>query len=164
MAIGDVYYVDVPERTGMHMAVIVAERDANVVIIFGQTEAHHGAHVVKPSDPVAREFSPRLKYETHFHKNNLAVMPAKNLPSARLGHIDDHLLPGFRKAAQSGLVLLGQIREGLRAAEHMCQCNGGCKRHAPPCPSKFDPAVGHSVLDWRITPRKTVVCRACFTL
>ena len=165
MARGDVYYLSVPVDIGPHMAVIVRERDPFVITIFGQSERRHGAHMVAPNDGVAREFRPHIVRATYFHRNNIALVPMRALPNARIGHIEDDDLPPFLKAAREGLALLGQIGEALIAAGHRCQCGGGCKRHIDaPCPKVADPAIGHSVMDWRITTRQTIVCRACWGL
>jgi hypothetical protein len=161
---GDVHYVDVPTNIGWHMVVVLRESAQAVIIIFGQTEPRHGSHVVSPADSVAKEFAPHLVHATHFHKNNLAVIPAALMPAARLGHIDDDDLPAFLKAARAGFVLLDQISTALRAAGYRCQCQGGCNRHPVPCPSMLIPAMGHSVMDWHMTPSSKVVCRSCWEM
>src|ERR1700722_16367770 len=162
MARGDVYLIDVPENIGPHFSVVLRERNGTVVVIFGQTQGYPGAHKGEPADAVAREFGASLVRATHFHKNNLAVVPAASLRPPRLGHIDDDDLPSFEKAARPGFAELGRIVDALQMAGHRCQCQGGCKKHQPPCPRVVNPATGHSLMDWRLTPSKRVVCRSCW--
>jgi hypothetical protein len=160
---GDTYYLDVP-TVGHHMAVVVRTRGTDRIIIYGQTETHAGAHIVDTSSPVASEFPVHLRYATHFHKNNLAVIPEGRFPSTRLGHIYDQHLASFVKAANAGLILLGQVECAMQLAGHQCQCQGSCGRHSPPCPTKVSPAVGYSLAGWKMTPKNKVFCRGCWDL
>ena len=161
MARGDTFNVNIP-GIGWHMTVVLQERGPMVLDIFGQTQAHLGAHVVSPRDPVAAEFGGQVFHPTHFHKNNLALLPKSLLPQGRMGHIDDAYLPNFVKAAKPGLVALTNIEAALAKSNGQCECPGACKKHEAPCPTITPPGAGFALTNWKITPKGRIFCRACW--
>lgn len=166
MSRGDTYELVIPGGIGLHYAVVIQEPKGWAIVIYGQTEEHPGAYPITPNDPVASEFGGRIVRKTHFHRNNIAAIPISQLPAGRLGHVDDTLLPDFIKAAKPGLIEFKKITDQLRASGNQCECQGGCSRHAGRCATVAvaAPPVGRALMEWRLTVRGTVVCRACFSL